>query len=394
MQTSVATFIVFPKHDLISLIASWTIPFLSKADDPIWSLLFGMPKIIIDEMPLSAIDWTRFNILRRGVTATPGIDFFIAAPISNIHKTQMTSIEDDATVRRITIGIPSYNERQNIVNLLRAIEEQHIPIFEVLISDDSADNTPNLVRNFAQHSILDIQLFHHDTRRGAAAAWNEIIQKAKGDVIVLYDADTIPHPSCTEQLTLSVKGNVGICASNSQPVEAAGIAGRASVFISKWLRSVRLNRLSQYTVMGRGVAVNSREAKKIEIPTDIIAIDLYIQCKILEMRRDVIYNDNAIVFFKPANDMRDLASQVIRAVNGHYQIKEYVSSIGICLPQQIAIGHALKNTFKDPLGAISVAIGYSLIPYYRSRLEHTDTAKWHTATSSKAIDYQQLKTNF
>jgi glycosyltransferase involved in cell wall biosynthesis len=319
---------------------------------------------------------------------------FIAAPISNIHKTQMTSIEDDATVRRITIGIPSYNERQNIVNLLRAIEEQHIPIFEVLISDDSSDDTPNLVRKFAKHSFLDIHIFHHDTRRGAAAAWNEILQKAEGDVVVLYDADTIPHPSCTEQLTSHIKGNVGICASNSQPVQATGTAGRASVFISKWLRSVRLTRLSQYTVMGRAVAINSDDARKIEIPIDMIAIDLYIQCKVLEMGRDVIYNDNAIVYFKPANDMHDLASQVIRAVNGHYQIKEYVSSFGIRLPQQIAIAHALNNAFKDPLGAVSVAIGYSLIPYYRSRLEHTDTAKWHTATSSKAIDYQQLKTRF
>ncbi|MDQ4050040.1 MAG: glycosyltransferase [Thermoproteota archaeon] len=297
-------------------------------------------------------------------------------------------------MHRITIGIPSYNERQNIVNLLRAIEEQNIPISEVLISDDSSDDTPNLVRNFAQHSILDIQLFHHDTRRGAAAAWNEIIQKAKGDVTVLYDADTIPHPSCTEQLTLSVKGSVGICASNSQAVQAAGIAGRASVFISNWLRSVRLARLSQYTVMGRAVAINSREAKKIKIPADIIAIDLYIQCKTLEMGLDVIYNDNAIVYFKPANDMRDLASQVIRAVNGHNQIKDYVSSFGICLPQRLAISHALRNTLKDPLGAMSVALGYSLIPYYRSRLEHTDKAMWHTATSSKAIDYQQLKTRF
>src|SRR5918998_1062846 len=264
----------------------------------------------------------------------------------------MTSIEDDATVRRITIGIPSYNERQNIVNLLRAIEEQHIPIFEVLISDDSSDDTPNLVRNFAKHSFLDIHIFHHDTRRGAAAAWNEILQKAEGDVVVLYDADTIPHPSCTEQLTSHIKGNVGICASNSQPVQATGTAGRASVFISKWLRSVRLARLSQYTVMGRAVAINSDDARKIEIPIDMIAIDLYIQ------------------------------------------IKEYVSSFGIRLPQQIAIAHALNNAFKDPLGAVSVAIGYSLIPYYRSRLEHTDTAKWHTATSSKAIDYQQLKTSF
>jgi glycosyltransferase involved in cell wall biosynthesis len=274
----------------------------------------------------------------------------------------------------ITVGVPSYNERQNIVNLLRAIEEQPTPIFEVLISDDSSDNTPSLVRNFAQHSMLDIQLFHYDTRRGAAAAWNEILQKAAGDTVVLYDADTIPHPSCTAQL--------------------AGIAGRASVFISNWLRSVRLARLSQYTVMGRALAINSREAKKIEIPTNMIAIDLYIQCKILEMGLDIIYNDNAVVYFKPADNIDDLASQVMRAVNGHKQIEDYISSCGIGLPREVAIANAVKNAAKDPLGAMSVAIGYSLISYYRSRLEHTDTAKWHTAASSKAIDYQQLKTRF
>jgi glycosyltransferase involved in cell wall biosynthesis len=297
-------------------------------------------------------------------------------------------------VRRITVGIPSYNERQNIVNLLRAIEEQQTPIFEVLVSDDSSDNTPSLVRNFAQHSLLDIQLFHHDARMGAAAAWNEILQRAAGDIVVLYDADTIPHPSCTEQLASHIQGNVGICASNSQPVQAAGIAGRASVFISKWLRSVRLARLSQYTVMGRALAINSREGRKIEIPTNMIAIDLYLQCKILEMGRDIIYNDNAIVYFKPANNIHDLASQVMRAVNGHKQIADYVSSFGIGLPREVAIVNAVKNAAKDPLGAMSVAIEYSLIPYYRSRLEHTDTAKWHTAASSKAIDYQQLKTRF
>src|ERR671911_2233851 len=56
MQTSVVILIVFPKDDLISLIAFWTMPFLSKADEPIGSLLFGMPKIMTDEIPLSTID--------------------------------------------------------------------------------------------------------------------------------------------------------------------------------------------------------------------------------------------------------------------------------------------------------------------------------------------------
>ncbi len=75
MQTSVAILIAFPKDDLISLIASWTMPFLSKADEPIGSLLFGMPKTIIDEIPLSAIDWICCEILWIGVTAIPGMDF-------------------------------------------------------------------------------------------------------------------------------------------------------------------------------------------------------------------------------------------------------------------------------------------------------------------------------
>ena len=64
----------------------------------------------------------------------------------------------------------------------------------------------------------------------------------------------------------------------------------------------------------------------------MIAIDLYLQCKILEMGRDIIYNDNAIVYFKPANNIHDLASQVMRAVNGHKQIEDYVSLFSIGLP--------------------------------------------------------------
>ena len=295
---------------------------------------------------------------------------------------------------KVTVGIPAYNEGQNIANLLQSLEDQHTQIFEVIISDDSSDSTPNIVRNFAQNSLLDIKLFHHDTRRGAAAAWNQIFQRATGDTIVLYDADTIPHPYCTKHLVSCIQGNVGLCASNPQPVQAAGIAGRASVFISKWLRSVRLAGLSQYTVMGRALAIDSDVAKKIEIPMDMIAIDLYIQCKTLEIGREVIYNDNAIVYFKPVENMQDMTSQVMRAVNGHQQIRRYVSTSDIGLPLQVAFAYAVKNAAKDPLGAISVAIGYSLMLYCKSRLEYVDTARWHTAASSKAIDYQELKTQF
>jgi glycosyltransferase involved in cell wall biosynthesis len=301
-------------------------------------------------------------------------------------------------VRGLTIGIPAYNEEKNILNLLQSLEEQRnmgdTTISQIIISDDSSDNTPDLVKRYAQSSSLNIELFHHTARRGAAAGWNEIFKHAVGEVVVLYDADTVPHPLCTARLASSINGNTGLCASNTHPVQANGIAGRASVFISNWLRSVRLAGLSQYTVMGRALAINCKASGKIQLPADIIAIDLYLQCKVLEMGMDVVYNDEAIVFFKPANTMQDFVSQVIRAVNGHNQIRDYVSKFRIGLPAQVAIIQAAKNAIKGPLGALSAAIGYSMIPYYRSRLTQTSSAQWHTAQSSKAVDYQHLKSRY
>lgn len=287
-------------------------------------------------------------------------------------------------MKGITIGIPAYNEEQNMPSLLQALEAQAgRQVREIIVSDDSTDGTPDIVREHARRSHVDIVHLHHKKRRGAAAAWTEIFTRARGDSIVLYDADTLPAPRCTARLAASLGGN-GLVASNSQPVHAQGMACRASAFISYWLRSVRKEGLSKYTVMGRGLAIDAKAAKRIAIPDHIIAIDLYLQCRVLEMGLGVAYDDDAVVYFRPAQNMQDLASQVIRAANGHSQIDEYVQRLGLDLPLARALRSAAKAIRSDPLGAASAAIGYMHLPRYRLRLAGTDSALWHTATSSKS----------
>ena len=291
----------------------------------------------------------------------------------------------------ITIGIPAYNEEQNMASLLQALEGQvGEQVREIIISDDSSDRTPEIVRAHALHSRIDIVHFHHKKRRGAAAAWTEIFSHARGDAIVLYDADTVPAPRCTARLARSLGGQ-GLVASNAQPVHAEGIAGRASAFISHWLRSVRKAGLSKYTVMGRGLAIDAAAAKKIAIPDHIIAIDLYVQCRVLEMGLGVAYDDDAVVYFLPAQNMQDLASQVIRAANGHSQIDEYVQRLNLDLSLGRALATAAKAIRSDPIGAASAAIGYMHLHRYRSKLAGTDSALWHTAASSKSkIDSRHI----
>jgi cellulose synthase/poly-beta-1,6-N-acetylglucosamine synthase-like glycosyltransferase len=316
------------------------------------------------------------------------------------------------TRKRITVGVPSFNEEQNILNLLQSIiqatrsedpdnyftnkdtgyDDDEFIISEIIISDDSSDSTSIIVDRFVKENpSLNIRLIHHPHRRGVSAAWNEIFQEAIGEIIVLYDADIIIDKNSTRELVSSIKENVGLCASNSRPFipkekEDKKLAVlRASIFIANWLKSVRRTGLSQYTVMGRALSISSDVAKKITVPENIIALDLYVQCRTLEEGFDVIYNEDAIVYFKPPDNMIDFASQIIRATNGHKQIQHYISRLKLCIPLSTAFIEAIQNIISDPKGAISLIFCYMFLPYYKLRLRgEVDSAKWHIAKSTKA----------
>src|SRR6476619_1725979 len=94
-------------------------------------------------------------------------------------------------MQTVSIGIPSFNEMNNIEALLHSImisDNSGFEILEIIISDDSTDVTPKIVENFSEvNKKYKIRLLHHDSRRGAANAWNEIISNASGNVIVFYD---------------------------------------------------------------------------------------------------------------------------------------------------------------------------------------------------------------
>ncbi len=286
----------------------------------------------------------------------------------------------------VSIGIPSFNEESNIKRILEKVifsNLNSIDLVEIIISDDSTDDTPNIVKQFMQDHSKKIILLHDDKRRGAGNAWNNIIQHATGEVIVLYDADVIPDLNCTKELVGKIKNNVVICASNPKPIADAGIPAKGTIFVSEWLESVRKRQLSEYTVMGRGLSIRSDIARKISIPEDLIAIDLFVQNKVLEMGYGVVFNPSAIVLFKPSKTFVDFVSQVVRAVNGHNQLKK----LGIHMRNQLTLKTALMEFFRmacrNPIGALSTCICYIMIPFYMKRIKNTDSALWHTAQSTK-----------
>ena len=254
---------------------------------------------------------------------------------------------------------------------------------EIIVSDDSNDATPRIVKQFMEDHHQKIVFFHNDKRRGAASAWNNIIQNARGKIIVLYDADVIPNKNCIMELVNKINNNVVICASNPKPIQDQGISAKGSIFISNWLELVRKKQLSQYTVMGRGLAIRADIAKRVIIPENLIAIDLYIQNQVLNMGYEVVYNPEALVLFKPAKTYVDFCSQVIRAIKGHSQIKNLGYATSNELPLKTSLLELIHASLRNPTGALAACLCYMIVPFYVLRINGMDSALWHTAQSTK-----------
>jgi dolichol-phosphate mannosyltransferase len=94
-----------------------------------------------------------------------------------------------------TIVIPTYNERENvrlITKRVRNILQDKGYIYEILFIDDSCDDTPNVLEQLA-NEISEVRYIHRQGARGLASAVVEGFDHAKGEYIIVMDAD-LQHP--------------------------------------------------------------------------------------------------------------------------------------------------------------------------------------------------------
>lgn len=88
----------------------------------------------------------------------------------------------------ISIIVPAYNEEKNIKNNLNSIFSSDYPKkkMEVIVVDDgSKDSTARIARQFP------VNLIKHGKNRGKIYSLNDGIARAKSDIIITTDADTI-----------------------------------------------------------------------------------------------------------------------------------------------------------------------------------------------------------
>lgn len=97
----------------------------------------------------------------------------------------------------ISIIIPTHNEEKRLPSTIKEIRRLLKIKYEIIVVDDGNDSTQKIARK------LGCRSFHFKTRIGKGAALNYGIKKAKGSIVVTYDADAAAPP--TEILKLVEK---------------------------------------------------------------------------------------------------------------------------------------------------------------------------------------------
>ena len=95
---------------------------------------------------------------------------------------------------RFSIVVPVKNEAKVIGRVLESLTKLVYPVekFEiVIIADDSVDGTIEICRDYAS-SYRNMKVFHRKRSMGKASALNYGIAHSDGDIIAVFDADSVP----------------------------------------------------------------------------------------------------------------------------------------------------------------------------------------------------------
>jgi len=99
------------------------------------------------------------------------------------------------TQRKVSVIVPAYNEEEVIEGLIHRLKESSYPIQEIIVVDDgSEDSTYEIARN------MNVAVLRTNERFGKPAALNAAVREVQGDIVVVFDADTLPNKNCVEHL--------------------------------------------------------------------------------------------------------------------------------------------------------------------------------------------------
>ena len=134
----------------------------------------------------------------------------------------------------LSIVLATFNERENLPQLLDRLEATALPPFELLVVDDgSADGTREFLEQKAR-SNGRLRLFWHDGKQTTLRAQCQGISAARGRYLIIMDADLQHPPEVLPSMVDALsQGAAVVVGSRYAPGGSAGPRSRSRAAISR-----------------------------------------------------------------------------------------------------------------------------------------------------------------
>lgn len=293
----------------------------------------------------------------------------------------------------LTIGIPAYNEAENIAHLLTRLLKDRSRTYHldtiIVSSDGSTDDTTRLVRTFAGRGV---QLIHTRNRNGAAYAQNRIIARASSDYLLLLNADIkIEDPDFIAKLLaqFSTSPDVGLVSACVTPLSATTFVEK----VINWSHEVKThmyqkNPDSLYLCHGR-VRMFSKKLYTSFVFPKIIAEDAYSYLRAKTLKFGFSYAKHTCVYFRSPTTLRDHFLQSQRFALGKRELTAYFNRDTLRQAYRLPLRGAFKLWLAAAASQPLYAVAYLAILFASSITMRTQTrylhAAWKPSESSKKL---------
>ena len=228
----------------------------------------------------------------------------------------------------ISLIVPARNEEKVIGKCLSSLTKLDYPRgkLEIIVAiDGSSDRTAKISRSYGRR----VRVIESTPKSCKAEALNEVIPKAKGEIIGIYDADCIVDKNCLKQVAKNFenKETAGVCGNlksyNTKESIIAGALALETGFIS--FVECFLNEHGANThFFGKNMFIRKNVLRKIGMfDTQTFIEDAEMSIKMKKYKYKTVFEPNALAWHEEPKTLKAFVKQRVRWVRGTIKLFKY-----------------------------------------------------------------------
>ncbi len=225
----------------------------------------------------------------------------------------------------ISIIMSVYNEEDLISEKLRSIFISSYPEekIEVLVGSDASTDKTNEKLHIYANDQEGLRIFQFDTRRGKPAVINQLRDEARGEILVMTDANVMFTKETLFELVREFKNpGIGLVGANIRNTghDKTGISLQEWTFISREIRMKYFEGKIWGTMIGAfGGCYAIRNECFSYVPEGFAVDDFYITMKVLERKKGCVMSLKAICHEDVSNRLSEEFRRKVRISSGNFQ---------------------------------------------------------------------------